>query len=150
MTAMTSTEITAWPVAGEFLQALGTRDFEALQACLLQDVRFRAMVPRGPFELTGAAETAARFRRWFGDYDVFDVLDAAIGSVGPRLYLRWRLRTGYHDTPQDCSVIEQHVYMTANERIDALDLLCSGFHSEHPAAAPECHGDLPAGRTGSV
>ena len=150
MTAITTTEITAWPVAGEFLQALGTRDFEALQACLRQDVRFRAMVPRGPFELTGAAEMAARFRDWFGDYDVFDVLDAAIGSVGLRLYLRWRLRTGYRDSPQDCRVVEQHVFMTANERIDALDLLCSGFQAEHPAAVPECSGDLPAGPTGSI
>ena len=137
MTAMTTTESAAWPVAGEFLQALGTRDFEALQACLRQDVRFRAMVPGGPLELTSAADTAERFRRWFGDYDVFDVLDAAIGSVGPRLYLRWRLRTGYRDAQHDCWVVEQHVFMTANERIDTLDLLCSGFHSEHPAAAPE-------------
>ena len=134
---MTTTESAAWPVAGEFLQALGIRDFDALQACLRPDVRFRAMVPRGPFELTSAAETAARFRLWFGDYDVFDVLDAAIGSVGPRLYLRWRLRTGYRDSQQDCRVVEHHVFMIANERIDALDLLCSGFHSEHPAAAPE-------------
>jgi hypothetical protein len=137
MTAMTTTEITAWPVAGEFLQALGTRDFKALQACLRLDVRFRAMVPRGPLELTSSAETAARFRRWFGDYDVFDVLDAAIGRVGPRLYLRWRLRAGYRDAPQGCCVVEQHVFMTANERIDALDLLCSGFQPEHPATAPE-------------
>jgi hypothetical protein len=150
MTAKTTTEITAWPVAGEFLQALGTRDFEALQACLRQDVRFRAMVPRGPFELTSAIETAARFRHWFGDYDIFDVLDAAIGSVGPRLYLRWRLRTGYRDAPQDCSVVEQHVFMTANERIHALDLLCSGFHAERPAMAPESRGDLLPGPTGSA
>jgi hypothetical protein len=149
MTAMT-TETTAWPVAGEFVQALGTRDFEALQACLHPDVQFRAMVPRGPLELTSAAETAARFRQWFGAYDVFDVLDAAIGNVGPRLYLRWRLRTGHRDAPQDCSVVEQHVFMTANERVERLDLLCSGFHAEHPAAAAECRDDLPAGPTGSV
>jgi ketosteroid isomerase-like protein len=119
MTVPTDTEV-GWTIAGGFLDALTRRDFEALQACLTEDVRFRALVPRGPFELSGASTTADRFRTWFGDKDVFELLDAAIGQIGPRVYMRWRFHTS-------AGVVEQHAFATGTERIDSLDLMCSGF-----------------------
>jgi hypothetical protein len=45
-------------------------------------------VPPGPREITGAASTVAQFEQWFGGHDGFEVLDAAIGQVGTRMYLR--------------------------------------------------------------
>ncbi len=117
---METTNEAGWVVAGQFLDALTRRDFSSLEACLDEGLHFRALVPRGPFELTGAAEVVDRFRTWFGDKAVFDVLDAAIGQVGARVYLRWRFAT-------EAGVVEQHVFATGGDRIETLDLMCSGF-----------------------
>lgn len=116
-----------WEIAGQFLDALARRDFAELESCLDNNVRFRALVPRGALEANGATQAVALFRRWFGEDDAFDVLDAAIGQVGPRIYLRWQVRTGAGGDPSSFRVIEQHAFATARERIDVLDLLCSGF-----------------------
>jgi hypothetical protein len=87
------------------------------------------LIPPGPFELTGAEETAAKFRQWFGDHDEFEVLDAAIGQVGARFYLRWRFRAARAGAA--AQIVEQHAFGTTTaEWIDSLDLLCSGFQAE--------------------
>ena len=125
-----------WPVAGLFLEALARRDFTALAACLHPDVRFRALVPPGPFDLTGVTETMSCFRRWFDGDDHFEVVDASIGQVGTRLYLRWRVRMRSANDPDSWRVAEQHAFAGAGELIESLDLLCSGFHRE--SAAPRC------------
>jgi hypothetical protein len=58
-----------WSVGGLFVDALGRRDFEAMADCLDPDVRFRGLIPPGPFEVAGPEEVMARFRRWFGGPD---------------------------------------------------------------------------------
>jgi hypothetical protein len=113
-----------WAVAGMFLDARTRRDFTALRACLDSEVRLQALAPRGPFELCGADETVGHFAHWSGECDVLEVLDAAIGQVGTRMYLRWRVQ---QRTPGSCAaeLIEQHAFVTADDRIRSLDLLCS-------------------------
>jgi hypothetical protein len=118
-----------WPAAGRFLDALVRRDFVALAGCLQPDVRLRALVPHGPFEENGPADVVERFRRWFGGDDAFEVVDASIGQVGPRLSLRWRVRMRVTDEPAVTRVVEQHAFAVAGERVASLDLLCSGFQT---------------------
>ena len=122
-----------WPIAGLFLDALAHRDFPAMACCLHPDIRFRALVPSGPFETAGVADVMSRFRRWFDGDDDFEVVDASIGQVGTRLYLRWRVRMRSASDPDSGRLVEQHAFATAGERIESLDLLCSGFHSEFAA-----------------
>jgi len=116
-----------WEIAGQFLDALARRDFPELESCLDPNVRFRALVPRGLIEANGAAQAVALFRKWFGEDDTFDVIDAAVGQMGPRIYLRWQVRTGAAGDPSSFGLVEQHAFANARERIEALDLLCSGF-----------------------
>jgi hypothetical protein len=116
-----------WEIAGLFLSALARRDFPELESCLDANVRFRALVPRGPIEANGAPQAAALFRKWFGEDDAFDVIDAAIGQIGPRIYLRWQVRTGAAGDRSSYRLVEQHAFAVARERIEAIDLLCSGF-----------------------
>jgi hypothetical protein len=118
----------AWTIGGMFLDALARREFAAMAQCLAPDVRFRALLPTGPVEANAAAQTMDRFRNWFDTAEDLEVVDASIGQLGPRLYLRWRLRLTAADG--GCLVIEQHVFATTAERIESLDLLCSGFHCE--------------------
>lgn len=126
-----------WPIAGLFLDALARRDFDALATCLAPNVRFRALVPPGAFELNGPDDTVAKFRKWFADRvhaEEFELVDASIGQVGTRLYLRWRVWVRPADQPDVPEIVEQHVFATAHERIETLDLLCSGFQPDVTAA----------------
>ena len=121
-----------WSVGGVFLEALAARDYEQMGTAMSSDVRFRAMLPRGPIDRVGAEQVAELFTSWFGGADGFELVDATVGEVRGRLHLSWRLRVrpapfgigdGWH-------VIEQHAYADAKETIDALDLLCSGFRPD--------------------
>ena len=121
-----------WSVGGAFLEALVARDHQQMATTLSADVRFRAMLPRGPMDRNGADDVAAVFTSWFGEADDFELIDATVGEVGGRLHLSWRVRVrpaplaigdGWH-------VIEQQAYADAAETIDSLDLLCSGFRPD--------------------
>ena len=125
---ITQPAATALPAAAHLLDALSRRDFAAFAGCLSPTVRFRALVPKGPFELTGSAEVAAKFDQWFGGDDAFEVVDASIGSIGTRTYLRWRVRMTASDGA--ARIAEQHVFASGASELDALDLLCSGFHAD--------------------
>ncbi len=119
-----------WPVGALFLDSLAHRDFTTMGACLESDVRMRALTPPGPFDANGATEAMSHFRRWFGGEDAFEVVDASIGQVGSRLYLRWRVRMRSASDPTASRVAEQHAFVTSAELISTLDLLCSGFQPE--------------------
>ena len=127
---MTTRRETAWPVIGLLLDALTQRDFDAMQRLFADDVRFRALVPPGAFELYTAEQTAAKFRSWFGGEDDFEILDASLGQVGSRLYARWRARMSPPGQLAESRIAEQHVFTTGTARIETLDLLCSGFQMD--------------------
>ena len=133
-TATQSTALSArWSVGGTFLEALATRDYERMATALGAAIRFRALLPSGPMELTGSRDVADAFRSWFGGAEQFDVVDATVGEVGGRLHLAWRIRVlpapfgiggGWH-------IIEQQAYADAGTSIEAMDIVCSGFHPDH-------------------
>jgi hypothetical protein len=130
--SVTAHRSTAWPIGGLLLNALTHRDFDAMQQLFDDNVRFRALVPSGPFELDTAEATAAKFRSWFGGADDFEVLDASLGQVGSKLYVRWQVRLCPRGRPNESRVAEQHVFTSGTERIETLDLLCSGFQRDFP------------------
>ena len=125
---VSETTATKWSVGGLFLEALAQRDFAHMSECFDPAATMRALLPNGPAEFQGAAQIAENFQCWFGNAEAFEVLDGTVGEVGNRLHLAWRLRL--RPTPwgdDDWHIIEQQAYVQADERIDAIDLLCSGF-----------------------
>lgn len=130
--SVTASRETGWPVIGLLLDALTQRDFDAMRRLFAETVRFRALIPPGPFELHTADEAAAKFQGWFGGEDEFEIVDASLGQVGSRLYARWRVRMSSVDHPGESRIAEQHVFTTGASRIETLDLLCSGFQKETP------------------
>ncbi len=128
--SVTTHRQTAWPLVGLLLDALTQRDFDEMQRLLVDDVRFRALTPSGPFEIHRADETAAKFRGWFGGEGEFDIVDASLGQVGTRPYARWRARISSPGHMGQSCIAEQHVFTTGTARIETLDLLCSGFQVE--------------------
>jgi hypothetical protein len=124
--------VARWSVGGVFLEALANRDFEQMAATLAPGVRFRAMLPPGPMDWEGPETVSGVFGSWFGDAEDFELVDAAVGEVGGRLHLSWRLRVrpAPFDIGDGWHVIEQQAYADAGDTIASLDLLCSGFHPE--------------------
>jgi hypothetical protein len=119
---------TRWSVGGQLLEALAERDFDSLANCLEPEATMRALLPGGPAEFQGAPQITERFRYWFGGAEEFEVLNGTVGDVGSRLHVAWRLRL--YPTPRgnrDWHVLEQQAYLRASDRIDLIDLLCSGF-----------------------
>src|SRR5438128_11592760 len=118
----------AHEVGVAFLEALTAREFTAARALLADDVRFRMLVPSGLMTESDADATIGRFRGWFGDADPFEVVASSSGEVEGRAAIIYRFRL--HDA-DGWRVIEQHLMLDvgADARIEAIDLLCSGFRS---------------------
>ncbi|WP_063001844.1 nuclear transport factor 2 family protein [Nocardia mikamii] len=132
MTTITSTPTTDRPVTGRFLDALTARDFTELSRCLTPDVRMRGLIPPGPFDTDTADAAVSRFRHWFGGPDAFEVLSCETGRVGDKVYLRYLVRMWPIDTDAPARIAEQHLFAVAGDRIEAIDLLCSGWNPERP------------------
>lgn len=130
-------------VSDRFLHALAGRDFPALASCFAEDVQFRALLPRGLRTASGVNESTRYFQQWFGAAEHVELLAGSTEAIGDRQHLAWRLRVhgaaGRH-------VIEQQTFATIrDDRIAALDLLCSGFRSEQAPSdkASRASQDIP-------
>lgn len=135
---LTSSAFGDAPLAGpaEFVDALVAQDFVRLGHALAPSVILRALLPSGLLERAGADVIAARFARWFGETERFDGVDSAVGEVGGRVHLRWRLRLEAERLGPGGYVVEQVGYADQDERgrISHLDLVCSGFLLERSDA----------------
>ncbi|MDP3712384.1 MAG: nuclear transport factor 2 family protein [Mycobacteriales bacterium] len=126
-----ATATPSWSVGGLFLEALAVRDFDRMADCFTPEATMRALIPPGLTECEGAAQIVDNIRCWFGAAEAFEVLDGTVGEVGGRVHVSWRLRL--HPTPwgdDSWHVIEQQAYLRAGDRIEAIDLLCSGFQPD--------------------
>ena len=127
--ATTDAPFVGLSTGGLFLEALARRDFTAMACCLAPTVHFRALLPPRDVDVVGWDATMAEFRLWFAnEAETFEILDATVGEVGSRLYLRWRVRMTPLDPAQgETRIVEQHAFATGGEQLESLSLLCSGF-----------------------
>lgn len=118
---------THWaPIQQRFLSAILDRAFADLAATLDADVRMRALVPPGPFELIGAAAVTAQFEHWFGGGHEFTVCSHGMELSMPRARLHWTVqRRGAAKDP--LLTAEQRCLVTATDRITTIDLMCTGW-----------------------
>ena len=125
---------TRWSVGGLLLEAVAARDFTQMVDCFEPAATMRALLPSGLFECEGAAQIVDKMQSWFGAAEEFEVVDGTVGEVGGRVHVAWRLRL--RPTPRGDAtwhVIEQQAYLRTSERIDAIDVLCSGFQPDERA-----------------
>jgi hypothetical protein len=80
-------------------------------------------------EQAGAGAIAGQFAHWFGDTGNFELVEAAVGEVGGRLHLHWRLRLQAERLGAGWFTVEQQAYADTGDdgRITRLDLLCTGY-----------------------
>jgi hypothetical protein len=119
-------------LAGSFVRGLAAQDFAELGGTLAGGACMRALLPSGLREWTGAEAIAGRFACWFGDTEAFELVEAAVGEVGGRLHLHWRLRLQAERLGPGWFTVEQQAYADTDEsgRIAGLDLLCTGYRRE--------------------
>jgi ketosteroid isomerase-like protein len=110
--------------------AVAARDEAALATCFVADVEFRALIPPGLRERTGAVDVASLISQWFSDSTELRLLDSRSDAVGDRLHVSYRF-TGVEKGV--AYVVEQHLYCTVDDgKIMRADLLCSGFRPHTP------------------
>ena len=122
------TPTTRWSVGGLLLEALAARDFAADDRLLRARGNDAGAASERACRVPGRSADRRELPELVRGRGGFEVLDGTVGEVGGRLHVAWRLRL--RPTPwgdDDWHVIEQQAYVQAGERIDALDLLCSGF-----------------------
>lgn len=109
-----------------FLDALAARDFEGLADCFTPDAKLRALVPTRVREDDGPEAIAERFRFWVGEIEDFRLSESDVEPVADRVRVRYRLEG--KDPEDGVGLMEHHGYLTlADGRIEALNLVCSGF-----------------------
>jgi hypothetical protein len=115
------------------ITALAERDFPRLANTLTLDVRMRALIPPGPVEVSGAEAAAAKFAAWFADAEELELIRSGSDAVADRLHVFYRLRV---KKPGDHrKIVEQHLLCAVHDdRISALDLVCSGFRPDGTGA----------------
>src|SRR5580658_4528451 len=106
----TATAVPQFALAGSFLEGLTAQDFAQLGGALAADACLRALLPSGLREWAGADAIAHRFERWFGDTEDFELVEAAVGEIGGRLHLHWRLRLRAERFGTGWFTIEQQAY----------------------------------------
>ena len=118
--------------AGSFVESLAAQDFGELGDALAADACLRALLPSGLRQWAGAGAIADRFARWFGNTKDFELIEAAVGEVGGRLHLHWRLRLRAERLGSGWFTVEQQAYADTDEsgHIARLDLLCTGYRAE--------------------
>jgi len=140
---MTTPRSSAIDPGTRLVAALADRDFRQLARVLTADVCMRALIPPGLVEVSGAEAAAAKFSSWFGDAEELDLVRSGSDTVADRLHVFYQLRV---KKPGDVSkIVEQHLLCEYDDdRIMALDLVCSGFRPDETEAPQPVSGTRAA------
>jgi hypothetical protein len=112
-------------VGTRFLEALTSRDYEALGACFTTDGTLRGIVPPGLREADGREAIVARFRIWTGDIDDYEIAESDAARFADVLRLRWVVQGV--DPEVGLNVYEQTAYAEVRDgEIVHMRLACSG------------------------
>jgi hypothetical protein len=127
-----SDTISTVPVLGRrFVQALATKDADALRAVLHPDVDFRGLTPNRFWEAHDRdAVLDIVFGVWFGPHDELEELVLLDGDASAdREQVRFRFRGRNLDGPM---IVEQQAYLAERDSlIGWMRIVCSG--QRHPA-----------------
>ena len=130
---MSTQRSSASELGSGLVTALAQRDFPRLASTLTPEVRMRALIPPGPVEVSGAEAVAAKFSSWFADAEELELIRSGSDTVADRLHVFYRLRVKKHGDHR--KIVEQHLLCAVDDdRISALDLVCSGFRPDGTGA----------------
>ena len=113
-------------LARNYLDAVVARDYDRVQSLLGEDFRLRDLSPPGFTEVADAGEAMSGLRGLLDRFDSVRLVDSDAYEIGNVTYLRARLHFVHPE--QGERMLEQHHLLTmAEDRITAIDELCTGF-----------------------
>jgi TusA-related sulfurtransferase len=126
--------------AKRLVEAMVAGGLDGIVGILAPDTRLRYLIPAGPGHIEGATEAANVFLGWFGEAHEVEIQSLLVESIASRTSVRYRVRLR---RAGGWEVVEQQQFLDMDDagRIDAIDLLCSGFRPDVEAEA-----DRPSGR----
>jgi hypothetical protein len=110
-----------------FAQALGNKDFDAIDGLLGEQIDFRGLTPRRTWEASGSREVIEQIlTTWFDESDTLEEIESIeTDSFADRERVSYRFRGVNPDGP---FIVEQQAYYSESEgRITWMRVLCSGF-----------------------
>ena len=115
--------------AESLIDAIAARDYARLFGVLARDSRLRYLIPAGQGQVAGAADVAAKYFAWFGDAIELDLRQVLVERISDRTSARYQFLLRNVRNGHDWEVVEQQAYLDvdAEGRIEAIDLVCSGF-----------------------
>ena len=118
---MTSAEI-----ARAYLDAVVARDYEHVGSLLADDFRLRDLSPPGFTEVTDTGAALTGMRELLDMFDSVQLVESDVYEIGNVTYVR--ARVGFVHPEAGSRMLEQHHLLTiADQRIHAIDELCTGF-----------------------
>jgi ketosteroid isomerase-like protein len=113
-------------IARAYLDALVERDYERIASLLADDFRLRDLSPPGFTEVTGSGAALSGLRQLLDVFDTVRLVESDVYEIGPVTYVR--ARVGFVHPEKGSRMLEQHHLLTiADQRIHAIDELCTGF-----------------------
>jgi hypothetical protein len=108
------------------LDAVVARDYERVESLLAGDFRLRDLSPPGFTEVTESSAALAGMRELLDMFDTVQLVESDVYDIGNATYVRARIHFVHPEA--GARMLEQHHLLTiADERIHAIDELCTGF-----------------------
>ena len=113
-------------LAHAYLDAVVARDYDRIESLLADDFQLRDLSPPGLTHVTDVGTALSGLRQQFDMFDTVRLVDSEAYDIGDLTYLR----AGVHFVHPEKGerLMEQHHLLTiADDRITAIDELCTGF-----------------------
>jgi hypothetical protein len=119
-------------IGERFAQAIAVKDAKALLTLLSPEIDFLAMTPNRVWEVTSAEQLVDEviLGKWFDDSDHIEAVENIEASmVVDRHRVGYRFRV---TNPDGTFAVEQQAYYAvANDQINWLRIMCSGYRPIH-------------------
>jgi hypothetical protein len=108
------------------LEAVVARDYDRVGSLLAEDFRLRDLSPPGFTEVADRGTALAGLRELLDVFDSVRLVDSDAYEIGNVTYLRGRLHF-VHPEAGERMLAQHHLLTIADDRISAIDELCTGF-----------------------
>jgi ketosteroid isomerase-like protein len=118
--------VTNVELARTYLDAVVARDYDHVELLLADDFRLRDLSPPGFTEVADVGVALSGLRELFDRFDSVRLVESDAYEIGNVTYLRARVHFVHPEAGE--RMLEQHHLLTiADDRITAIDELCTGF-----------------------
>ena len=102
------------------------RDYVQVESLLADDFRLRDLSPPGFTDVTDVGAALSGLRELLDQFDTVRLVDSDVYEIGNVTYLRARIHFVHPEAGE--RMLEQHHLLTiVDQRIAAIDELCTGF-----------------------